>query len=84
MAHLRLMPPDSPQLDWLPPDSPAYVLNQLERLLTTVRRLAPDLTAPDCILLAADLTLSVLLVEQIEARAKARVTDAAKRFDLIA
>jgi hypothetical protein len=76
--------PDDQQLSCLPFDSPSNVENHLAQIVVTLERLAPVLTQQDCLLLLGELSLLRMLVDRIEADARLRVGQQAKRLGISA
>ena len=84
-AKLRIVP-DDPQLS-LPSfafDSPSNVDNHLAQIVVRLERLSPVLTGHECLLLLGELALLTILLDQIEAAARSRIEQQAKRLGISA
>jgi hypothetical protein len=80
--HIQHSPDE--QLSLLPFASPGNLENHLAQIVTTLQRLAPDLTPLDCKLLLGELALLRMCLDSIERGVRLRVEHAAKRHGFLA
>lgn len=73
-----------PQLSCLPFDSPGNVENHLAQIVVSLQRLAPVLTAQECVWLLEELALVRTRLESIERGARERIAQQAKAVGLSA